>query len=43
MNFGMIALNQSIGIEQNCVTWILFVIYIKTKDFFEDIASDVEI
>ena len=43
MNFGMITLNQSIGIEQNCVTWILFVIYIKTKDFFEDIASDVEI
>ena len=44
MNFGMIVLNQSISVKQNCVTKILksFVIHIKTEDFYEDIANDVE-
>ena len=44
MNFGMIVLNQSISVKQNWVTKILksFVIHIKTEDFYEDIANDVE-
>ena len=44
MNFGMIVLNQSISVKQNCVTKILksFVIHIKTEHFYEDIANDVE-
>ena len=44
MNFGMIVLNQSTSVKQNCVTKILksFVIHIKTEDFYEDIANDVE-
>ena len=45
MNFGMITLNQNIKTKQNYVTQILtdsFIIYIKTEDFNEDIADDVE-
>ena len=37
-------LNQNMGTEQNYVTLILtvFFIYIKTEDFYKDIANDVE-
>ena len=45
MNFGMITLNQSIETEQNYVTDMdtdSFVIYIKTENFYKDIADDVE-
>ena len=45
MNFGMITLNQSIEMEQNYVTDMdtdSFVIYIKTENFYKDIADDVE-
>ena len=36
----MITLNRNIKTKQNYVTWIL--IHIKTEDFYEDIADDVE-
>ena len=45
MNFGVITLNQNIETEQNYITWILtalLAIHIKTEDFCEDIAHDVE-
>ena len=44
MNFGIIILNQSIKTMQNCVTWILaaVLLILKLKDFYEDIANDVE-
>ena len=45
MNFGMITLNQSIETEQKYVTDMdtdSFVIYIKTENFYKDIADDVE-
>ena len=44
MNFGMIMLNQSIKIIQNYFIWILTVLLFiyKTKDFYKDIADDVE-
>ena len=43
MNFGMIILNQSISTKQNCYADTgSFVVYIKTEDFYEDIANDVE-
>ena len=42
MNFGIIPLNQSTETKQNYATWILsFIIHIKTEDFYEDIADDV--
>ena len=39
MNFGIITLSQSTKTRQNCDS---FVIHIKTEDFYEDIANDVE-
>ena len=44
MNFGMIMLNQSINIIQNYSIWILTLLLFiyKTKDFYKDIADDVE-
>ena len=44
MNFGMVILNQSISKMQNYTTWIqiVFFIYIKTEDIYEDIADDFE-
>ena len=43
MNFGMIILNQNISKIQTYVIWIrnIFIVNIKTKDFYEDI-NDVE-
>ena len=41
MNFGVIILNQSFKIIQNYAKWIQ-TINIKTEDFDEDIADDVE-
>ena len=38
----MITLNQSIKAKQNYATWILTAIYVKTEDFYEDIANDVK-
>ena len=39
----MIILNQSISTKQNCYADTgSFVVYIKTEDFYEDIANDVE-
>ena len=39
----MIALNQSMGTEQNYAIRVnSFNIYIKTEDFFQDISNDVE-
>ena len=43
MAFGMITLNQSIKAKQNCyMDTDSFVIYVKTEDFYEDIANDVK-
>ena len=45
MNFGMIILNQSMRTIQHYVIWILtllFIIHIKTEDFYKDIVDDVE-
>ena len=43
MNFGMIILNQNISKIQTYVIWIhnIFIVNIKTKDFYEDI-NEVE-
>ena len=41
MNFGMIILNQSIKIMQNCGTWINKK-NIKTEDFYENIADKIK-
>ena len=43
MNFGMIILNQNISKMQTYVIWIhnIFIVNIKTEDFYEDI-NDVE-
>ena len=39
----MITLNQSIKAKQNCyMDTDSFVIYVKTEDFYEDIANDVK-
>ena len=43
MNFSMITLNQNIKTKQNYyMDTDSFIIYIKTEDFHEDIANDVE-
>ena len=43
MNFGMITLNQSMGIKQNHVIRILIaLLFILKQDFFEDISNNVE-
>ena len=43
MNFGMITLKQSMETAKICYTDTdSFVIHIKTEDFYEDIADDVE-
>ena len=45
MNFGTIILHQSMETRQNYVIQNYagsFIIYIKTKYFFEDISNDVE-
>ena len=43
MNFGMITLKQSMETAKICYTDTdSFVIHIKTEDFYEDIANDVE-
>ena len=43
MIFGMITLNQSIKIMQQCyIDTDSFIIHIKTEDFYEDIEDDVE-
>ena len=43
MALGMITLNQSIKAKQNCyMDTDSFVIYVKTEDFYEDIANDVK-
>ena len=44
MNFGMIVLNQSIKIMQNCTTWIQIVnlFTLKIKNAYEDIADNVQ-
>ena len=43
MNFGMITLNRNIKTKQNYVTDTdSLIIYIKTEDFYKDIANDVE-
>ena len=45
MSFGMIILNQSIKTKQIDVSWIQvasFVVNIKTKGVYKDIANDVE-
>ena len=41
MNFGMIVLNQSIKIMQNCITWIRIVNFftLKIENAYEDIAD----
>ena len=45
MNFGMIMLNQ-VKYEDNAklcyINTDTFIIHIKTKDFYKDIANDVE-
>ena len=43
MNFDIITLNQSTKIKKNCyMDTDSNVIYIKTKDFYRDIADDVK-
>ena len=44
MNFGMIILDQSNGDRAKLcyMDTDSFIIYIKTKDFFEDTSNDVE-
>ena len=44
MNFGMITLNQSTETKQSNATLDTdsFIIHIKTKDFYKDIAYDFE-
>ena len=41
MNFGMIILNQNISKMQTYVIWIhnIFIVNIKTEDFYEDINN----
>ena len=42
MNFGMIILNQNIKTMQNCyMDTHNFIVHIKAKKFYEDIADDV--
>ena len=42
MNFGMITLSLGMVIRQGYAIRILFVMHIKTEDFYKDITGDVE-
>ena len=42
MNFDMIMLNQSIKAKLCCMDTYSFIVCIRNKDFYKDIANDVE-